>query len=309
VIAVAVPVAAMIYGADAGETAADFYTQLPEEPQLLSHLSDTVSLRVGGDFRGSVAFLKSSYSLFNFWLSDIPTIDEYDQLITPPPMYLARALFNQAVFLATTAYIPLAGDSAHADIFFKTLPALGVRYVMDYDENASAKQHTYSSLIFPRRPATNPGDTFRVVYLYEYPNPNVGHYSPTKIITATLGPDIVASMAAPEFDFTKQAVLPMTIDEPLVAASDMHMAVIRGGWHVSGKSEGTSLVVLPQLFSHCLRASDSRVRLVRADLVLTGLIFSRSVDTDILFDYGLFSPGCRRLDLADVKSMQLKITH
>ena len=116
-------------------------------------------------------------------------------------------------------------------------------------------------------------------------------------------------MAAPEFDFTKQAILPIAVDEPLVAASDMHMAVIRGGWHVSGKSEGTSLVVLPQLFSHCLRVNDSRVRLVRADLALTGLIFSRSVDTDIVLDYGLFSPRCRRLDLADVKSLQLKITH
>jgi hypothetical protein len=308
VIAVAVPVAAAIYGGDAGETAPDFYLPLPEEPQLLSHLSDTISLRVGGDFRGSVALLTGSYSYFDLWLSDIPTINEYDQLITPPPMYLAGALFNQAG-LGTTAFNPSAGDSAHVDIFFKTLPALGVRYVMDYNENEFAKQHTYHSLAFPRRPAVNEWDKYRFAYLYEYPNPNVGNYSPTEIITATLGPDIVASMAAPEFDFTKQAVLPITIDEPLVAASDMYMAVIRGGWHVSGKSEGTSLVVLPQLFSHCLRASDSRVRLVRADLVLTGLIFSRSVDTDIVFDYGLFSPRCRRLDLADVKSLELKITH
>jgi len=310
VIAVAVPVAAAIYGGNAGETAPDFYFPLPEEPQLLSHLSDTVSLRVGGDFRGSVALLTGSYSYFDFWLSDIPTINEYDQLITPPLMYLAGALFNPSpAFYNTTAFNPSAGDSAHVDVFFKTLPALGVRYVMDYNQNELAKQHTYRSLTFPRRPAVNQWDKYRVAYLYEFPNPNVGNYSPTEIITATLGRDIIVSMAAPEFDFTKQAILPIAVDEPLVAASDMHMAVIRGGWHVSGKSEGTSLVVLPQLFSHCLRASDSRVRLVRADLVLTGLIFSRSVDTDIVFDYGLFSPRCRRLDLADVKSLQLKIAH
>jgi hypothetical protein len=40
---------------------------------------------------------------------------------------------------------------------------------------------------------------------------------------------------------------------------------------------------------------------VRADLLMTGVIFSGKIDTDILFDYGIFSPGCRRIDLAELK--------
>ena len=32
---------------------------------------------------------------------------------------------------------------------------------------------------------------------------------------------------------------------------------------------------------------------MRADLILTGVIFSGSIDTDISFDYGIFSPECR----------------
>ena len=87
----------------------------------------------------------------------------------------------------------------------------------------------------------------------------------------------------------------------------MQLSVIRGGLHVSGRSDGTSLVVLPQEFSNCLRARDERVRLVRADLILTGVIFSDSVDTDISLDFGIFSPGCRRADLADVKQLGLKV--
>jgi hypothetical protein len=87
----------------------------------------------------------------------------------------------------------------------------------------------------------------------------------------------------------------------------MKLSVIRGGLHVSGRSDATSLALLPQQFSNCLRAHDARVRLVRADLIMTGVIFSGTVDTDISFDYGIFSPGCRRGDLADIKQLGLKI--
>ena len=80
--------------------------------------------------------------------------------------------------------------------------------------------------------------------------------------------------------------------------------MIPGGFHLSGRSDGTSLVVLPQQFSHCLRARDDRVRIVRADLLMAGVIFSGDVDTDILFDYGIFRPGCRRGDLADMRRLR-----
>ena len=32
-----------------------------------------------------------------------------------------------------------------------------------------------------------------------------------------------------------------------------------------------------------------------------------SHDTDILFDYGIFTPGCRRADLADMRRLQMNI--
>ena len=87
----------------------------------------------------------------------------------------------------------------------------------------------------------------------------------------------------------------------------MTMSVIRGGLHLSGYSDGTSLVVLPQQFSNCLRAHDGQVRLVRANLIMTGVIFSGALNTDISFDYGIFSPGCRRADFADMKQLGIKL--
>jgi hypothetical protein len=51
----------------------------------------------------------------------------------------------------------------------------------------------------------------------------------------------------------------------------------------------------------------SPLRLVRADLLLTGMMFSGTVDSDISFDYGIFAPGCRRADLADIKQLHIKL--
>ena len=98
-------------------------------------------------------------------------------------------------------------------------------------------------------------------------------------------------------------MLSTALDGPLVPAHNMRLSLIRGGLHVSGSSDGTSLVVLPQQFSHCLRARDTGVRLVRSNLLMTGMIFSGNVDTDIVLDYGIFSPGCRRIDLAELKGL------
>jgi hypothetical protein len=119
---------------------------------------------------------------------------------------------------------------------------------------------------------------------------------------------MIAALAAPNFDFTRQVVLSTEISDHLVPARDMKLSVIRGGLHVSGRSDGTSLVVLPLQYSNCLRAHDDQARLVRANLIMTGIIFSGAIDTDISFDYGIFSPGCRHGDFADMKQLGIKLT-
>src|SRR5262245_28553699 len=143
--------------------------------------------------------------------------------------------------------------------------------------------------------------------IYELPHPNIGNYSPTEVLRAGSAAEITAMMREEKFDCMSQVVLSPSVHEPLVPATNMRLSLIRGGLHLSGASEGTSLVVLPQQFSNCLRARDSRVRIVRADLMMTGVIFSDEIDTDIVFDYGIFTPGCRWIDLADLQRLQTKI--
>jgi hypothetical protein len=135
----------------------------------------------------------------------------------------------------------------------------------------------------------------------------VGNYSPTGVMTAESGTEILNNLRSSTFEYRDQVVLSTAISQALTPARNVRMSIMRGGLHVSAQSDGTSLLLLPQQFSHCLRAHDDRVRLVRANLIMTGLIFFARVDTDISFDYGILSPRCRRADFADLKQLQIKL--
>src|SRR5260221_13129813 len=133
---------------------------------------------------------------------------------------------------------------------------LGVRYFAGYSRfpEADGVADQVRTLSHARV-----GDEPAVWNVYELPRPNVGHYSPTEGLTARSGTDITAILGRPDFAFTRQAVLPTAIAEKLVPARDMRMLPIRGGLHVSGRSDGTSLIVLPQKFSNCLQALNNSV--------------------------------------------------
>jgi hypothetical protein len=306
VIAAIVPVATASYGVRIAPTLPDYYQPFPSEPELLGDLEKVIGLRVGGEFRGSVTFLRppppwDQPTLFNFWRHNIPTATEYNQLVTPQAMYFASALFKWDIVLGFVNWFgQWIGPGMSYDLLFKILQGLGVHYVIVYDRFDEAEKRHFPYLTFPRRPVGLESKNWLV---YELPNPNLGTYSPTEVAVANTDAEIIAAISDPQFDLTKQAVVSTAIDGPLVPANNMRLSLIRGGLHVSGNSNGASLVVLPQQFSHCLRAHDPRVRLVRANLLVTGLIFSGNIDTDITFDYGIFSPTCRRIDLADTTEL------
>src|SRR5262249_15590526 len=85
-VAASIPTAATLYARRAGPTAPDFVEPFPDEPKLLRYLGETIRLRVGGEFRGSLTFVAGSVyggTMFNLWIQGIPTANEYSQLVTP----------------------------------------------------------------------------------------------------------------------------------------------------------------------------------------------------------------------------------
>jgi hypothetical protein len=240
--------------------------------------------------------------MVNLWARGIPTVNEYSQLVTPQALYFTHMLFKQDIRRHLNHFHPL--DAAYSPSYWGALRLFGVRYFMGYTRLGQADDLGLPPITLPHTVVEKEPAVWQI---YELTHPNIGDFSPTEIMTAGSAAETMALLSGPNFEFSRQAVIESEIGAPLVPAHDMRMLRIRSGVHVSGKSNGTSLVILPQQFTHCLRARDQRVRLVRANLMMIGVIFSGDLDTDIIFDYGLFSPGCRRADLADVRRLRMTI--
>jgi hypothetical protein len=291
----------------------------PDEPELGRFLAANVGQMPGRPFRGAVHFSAHDYPLTypmtltmdNLWILAIPTVDEYSQLITPQSLYFVNAAWQQNVAGAINGFRPFADPAWDIpgpswDFFSKVLQMFGARYyIQEANEWAlRVDKAGYPAFNFPRRPLDGAHGFWRV---HKLPHPNVGDYSPTVVTTHLSGAEIMGAMRSPDFDFTTQAVLSTPIEVPLLPAREMQFSYIRGGLHVSGKSDGTSLVILPQQFTHCLKPRDPSVRLVRANLMMTGIVFSNRINTDIAFDYGIYTPWCRYDDLADIRQLDLRI--
>jgi hypothetical protein len=282
-----------------------YHEHWPNEPALSRFFTDNIRQSAGQPFRGSVMFWDPDYpallTMTDGWVRAIPTANEYSQLVTPQALYFIHVLLKKDVRANLNWFQP---TGAYTEAYWTALQMFGVRYFVGYSRFALADDLGFSVTTLPHaRIAEEPA----AWNIYELPHPNVGNYSPTEVVTAGSGAEIMTILGQPEFDATRQAVLSTPIAERLVPAREMRMSHTRSGLHISGRSDGTSLVVLPQQFSNCLRARDERVRLVRANLMMTGLIFSGALDTDIVFGYGIFTPACRRADLADTKRLDLKI--
>jgi hypothetical protein len=285
----------------------------PDEPELRQFLENNIGYRVDPRFRGSAFFYTFGYDEFltldALWVDRVPTANEYSQLVTPQAIYFVHELIKRRNLSYDLNWFRpwINTGGASFSMLFRTFRAFGVRYLGGYEPLRTSGipgVENFQSTSFPRRQPGNPPGRW---VIHELPDINVGNYSPTEVTVVRSAAEMIAALAAPNFDFTRQAVLSTEIRDQLVPARDMKLSVIRGGLHVSGRGDGTSLVVLPLQYSNCLRAHDDRVRLVRANFIMTGIIFSGTIDTDISFDYGIFSPACRRGDFADMKQLGIKL--
>ena len=309
VAAAVIPAYAVNFALNRSQTYSQMYHERwPNEPALIGFLTDNIRQSAGQPFRGSVMFWQPDYpallTIANGWVRAIPTANEYSQLVTPQALYFIHVLLKKDVRANLNWFQPFFSDGTYTEAYWNALRMFGVRYFIGYSRLPLAEDLEFPVTTLPHvRLAEEP----TAWNIYELTHPNVGNYSPTEVVMAGSGAEIMTILGKPTFDPTQQAVLSTTIAERLVPAREMRMSRTRRGLHVSGRSDGTSLVVLPQQFSNCLRTRDERVRLVRANLMMTGLIFSGDLDTDIVFDYGIFKPACRRADLADMKRLDLKI--
>ena len=145
-------------------------------------MQPSIGLRNDRRFRGTALFYTNQYDEFltidSLWAAGVPTANEYSQLVTPQSIYFINQLFHQSLTFELNWFRPWSGDG-NFPLLFKTLRALGVRYVVGYERFAAAEAAQLPSTTLPRRPlAGPPGDWL----IYELPDVNVGNYSPTGVI-------------------------------------------------------------------------------------------------------------------------------
>src|SRR5215467_5868063 len=200
-----------------------WYEAWPNEPELRQFFRNNIGLRTDPRFRGSVFFYTFQYDEFvtldSLWVDGIPTMNEYSQLVSPQAIYLVHQLLKRNLVSDLNWFRPWpdTGGVSFAMVF-RTLQALGVRYVGGYEPIDVAGAEGFTFTTFPRRPPGNPPALW---VIYQIPDVNLGNYSPTEITITRSAAEIVAALGAPTFDFTRQAVLSTEVRDPLVPARDM----------------------------------------------------------------------------------------
>jgi hypothetical protein len=143
--------------------------------------------------------------------------------------------------------------------------------------------------------------------VYEISDPNLGDYSPTEVLRLGSAAEIVAEMSKPDFPFRSRAIISPGESVPeLTTAERGELFFERGGFRVRAASKGWSLIVLPVQFSNALEviaatgADTDKVRLLRVNLLQTGVLFHGDIHVKIAHRFGIFrGVGGRLADIRD----------
>lgn len=148
------------------------------------------------------------------------------------------------------------------------------------------------------------------LYLYRVPETNVGNYSPTHFHVATSATEILTWLARSDFEPKREMIgdVPRGGDG-LVEVRESSVIFDGVSLHITATSDGRSVLLLPLEYSRCLdvRARVGEPRLFRANLLLTGLVFSGRLDAVLRLYTGPFvNPACRLRDLVDLLKLDVR---
>jgi hypothetical protein len=240
---------------------------------------------------GVIGVIGNELRTIGLWYYTIPTLVEFSHTI--PPLF----------YVVVTRYLVPSGDVQQRNILNMRLPnlrilrLLGVRYIVtDGDVTPGTDR---------RRMQAMPNET-PALAVDEISDVNLG-LSPVETVPLVSIGAALAWLEDKKVDFTRTAMLPGSGTGPLIAARDISIRIVRGGWRVRAKSDGHSLLVVPFAFSNCLKVvrseNASTPELLRADLLLTGIIFDGALDATIKYHQGPFeNASCRLKDFGEIES-------
>ena len=292
--------------------------------RLISYLRGNAGLGEDGRFRGSVVVRPAwdypgHLTMASLWRELVPTLAAYNTFESPAVHFFiqrsAPYLFDRSFselpkagtitgdrLLALGGQIELTSD--------KVLQALGVRYFVSAVVAGSATPAEPvvgdSVRLREEAPASSVAGSMRGFQIYEYDHPNLSNYSPTEPVIVDDAMSVMRTIWSRPFDPRKSVLMFDPLPGPLVPAGAAEMRFERGAVRVKARSGGRSLVVLPLDYSNCLSVERAGPgRLVRANLIQTGVLFEGEIDLRIRFNFGLFHSACRKQDLKDLASLKV----
>lgn len=221
---------------------------------------------------------------------DVPMSYNYGHWVSPPMLALQAAAF----------YNPEDHIGRAAQVFREFRPnlarLLGVSLVVS-DAPLPGEVKLYQGVAVDQP-----------VYIHSVADANLGQYSPTTTVVASSAKEILDRLLAPDFDGRQLAILERPVEKGLVPAERVSMTLNYGPRiHVEAYSPGTSLLVLPFEYSHCLQVGGNGLeQIVPVNLAQIGLVVHGEVSLDIEYRYGLIKgTECRKKDLERANALHL----
>jgi len=271
--------------------------------KLIDKLSDEISLYSSNEFKGRavsvfineknnsswgdnylgdinrINIFKNDYRGIGLWKYGIPTLFEYNQLN------------NSLLHYYVKKYLTNVSDSSEKNILnitkvdIEALRILGVthlitnNYINDSRVNLEYSHENSSSKLF----------LYKIQNLTLYSNKINLHHG--FFIT-----DSFVNIIDPNEKIIKTTMTNKYFENPNYAK----LLVKNNGFSVMSSSPGESLLVLPIQFSNCLTSSNKNIKLLRINVLMTGLIFKGDIDDSINFSIGVFNNlDCKKQDYLD----------
>ena len=237
----------------------------------------------------------------NLWNLSIPTLKEWSQISTP----FVHFLFSRT--LSRPHDFHSRNDVVITKSHPKIMAALGARFILTDEE--------LSDPLVTLRAAQVNSDGVPIL-LYEIDQPNLANYFPTRVRISKDASETVAIMTPNNFSFKDEVILHRRLSASFVPGESGAMFFEKGGVRVKATSCGLSLLILPLQFSNSLQiiamehsSSPNAPKLIRANLLQTGVVFEGQINIKIAHVFGPFRGISGRLrDIQDCRDLGVKET-
>ncbi len=240
-------------------------------------------------YRYNIA-LKNDHLSDGLWLHNIPTLTEYNQLITPAFYRIVRT------FLTVPNDKQNRSWASFSYLDTRILRMLGVRFFFTTSAVVEGAQLQQTLEVPHARP----------LHLFELQDANIAGKSADKIIRAASVQEAENIMASKDFDLNS-AVVFSAVPEQTTPVSQSSIALENGSYHIRASSKGKSMLIVPVEYSRCMDVTainGAMPQAIRVNIALTGLVFEREMDILLSTNIGPFHhPRCRLKDYQDFKAI------